>query len=388
MSEIFDEASYVRYAESVIFDLQNSFRKKTGLDNIPVIEMSAMLEEICFRKALIDNEPIPSGDCLWIKKECIYQYQNQCEKMLRNLEFKERNWRKIFEENEKNAKIVLAVIMKEEDGGRRKVDAYRSAPKAIKPIKPTAVRLPPAERLKNLTAGGSKATGGAKAKGKGGNKKGPIGKKREDTTAASSGLLNETVDKMKVAGGGGSGGKKSTIANAPTSSSSNALSSLLVPDPLLNISGIVDDDFLNLDMFSGDEEGSYSVHLSNPEAWQAPVGLNIQGADQVGENTDSNQLWRSAVAERESSVSREQALQQQRDTQQEILRKNREEDLQNLAAKREEDERAVKEGEERVKREKIEAQERTERARELERKKREEIGQSANTDDDRNLLDE
>ena len=198
MSEIYDEASYVKYAEKIIFDLQRTFRSKQGVECIPVIEMSAMLEELCFHQALLENAPVPSGDCLWLKKSCIDHYQHRCEKMLRNLDAKDRNWKKILEENEKNAKIVLSAIMKEDDPGRRKVDSIRP-----KQSKPPADRAPQAARQKNLIHIGLKSH-------KGGNKKGSIGKKKIESISASvsvaapaTSLLNNACDWVKVSEGTG-----------------------------------------------------------------------------------------------------------------------------------------------------------------------------------------
>lgn len=382
MSEIYDEASYVKYAESVIFDLQRCFRSKPGFENYPVIETSAMLEEVCFHQALLDNAPVPSGDCLWLKKECIFQYQHRCEKMLRNLDAKERNWRKILEENEKNAKMVLSAIMKDDEGGRRKIEnAYRPP----KPPKPAALRTAPAERLKNLTTASGKSNVAAKSKI--GNKKAVAGKRKSGAhDASSSGLLNSSIDWNQL--GGGAGG---SIATVPTIYGSNAeTTAIMLPTAADSLPAVGEDDF-NLDMF--DDDGSNVIQLSNPEAWQVP----IQGSDvQVEEkstasresNSNSGQVWRAAIAERESTVNRENALKNQRENQQDFLRKAREDGLQSAAIKREEEEFVTRDLIEKEKRERLEAQQLKDQARERERRAREEAEMTVDLDNDRGLLDE
>ena len=376
MSEIYDEASYVKYAESVIFDLQRCFRSKPGFENVPVIEMSAMLEEVCFHQALLDNAPVPSGDCLWLKKECIFQYQHRCEKMLRNLDAKERNWKKILEENEKNAKVVLSAIMKDDEGGRRKIENPYRAPK---PPKPAAIRIAPADRLKNLTSGSSKLLGGPK--GKVGNKKQAIGlRKAVNLESSSSGLLNASIDWNQL--GGGYGGSLGTGAAAQTNIPNVAQSTATaLADSLMTVG---EDDF-NLDMF--DDDGSNVIQLSNPEAWQAP--LQGEGVPATEQSTGaSGQVWRSAIAERESTANREKALRNQRESQQDGLRRAREEGMLTAAAKREEEESTSKSAAEIAKREKLEAQQLKDQAREKERRAREEAEMTVDLDNDRGLLDE
>lgn len=348
MSEIYDEASYVKYAEKIIFDLQRTFRLKPGLEIVPVIEMSAMLEELCFHQALLDNAPVPSGDCLWLKKDCINQYQHRCEKMLRNLDAKERNWKKILEENEKNAKIVLSAIMRDDDAGRRKDDAFRS-----KPAKQPVVRVQQADRLKNLTNIGSKST-------KGGNKKGAIGKRKTGSTSTPkpAALLNSSVNWADL--------------------------HVLAPSDTLGLS--MDDDF-NLEMF--DDEASHSIPLSNAEAWQAPLSNQDTSSQSSGiSGGNSGNVWQSAIAEKESSVSREKELKLRRESQQDVLRKARDEGLQNAAAKREEGENAARNAMEREKKEKALAQLLKDEARERERNARENIEMTMDLDNDRGLLDE
>lgn len=381
MSEIHDEASYVKYAESVIFDLQRCFRSKPGFESVPVIEMSAMLEEVCFHQALLDNPSGPPGDCLWLKKECIFQYQNRCEKMLRNLDAKERNWKKILEENEKNAKMVLSAILKDDEGGRRKIENPYRPPK---PPKPAAVRMAPAERLKNLTSSSSKST--ASAKGKMANKKGAIGKRKaEVSNASSTGLLNASIDWNQL--GGASGGSLGLSSSANQLAPMNNTASISAPNPADSLMTVGEDDF-NLDMF--DDDASNVLQLSNPEAWQAPQqGQEALIEEQlVSKDGNSGQVWRSAIAERESTVNREKVIRSQRDSQQDVLRKAREEGVLTAATKREEDEYTSRSLADREKRERAEAQQQKDQARERERKAREEAEMTVHLDNDRGLLDE
>ena len=381
MADIFDEASYVQYAERIICDLQASFRKKNGMTLVPVIEMCAMLEELCFHQALADNKPVPSGDCLWLKKECIHQYQNKCDKMLRMLEFKERNWKKVFEENERNPKIVLSIIMKEDDPGRRK-EEYRQ-----KVVKQAVARVPQADRLKNLTST-SKSSGASKSKN--GHKKNAIGKRKvgaASSSGSSTGLLNASIDWNQL--GGGTGGTLgATVTAVHTTSQSIAAPVPISADPFMGLGVDGEDDF-NLDMF--DDEGGQSTQVSNAEAWQAPTSsqeTSSQPSTTSASVGASGNVWRSAIAEQESLVTREKEQKLRRENQQDVLRRARDEGLQSAAARREEEEYVARSAVERESRERAEAQLQKDQARERERKARENIEMTVDLDNGRDLLDE
>jgi hypothetical protein len=287
--------------------------------------------------------------------------------MLKNLDAKERNWKKILEDNEKNAKIVLSAIMKDDEGGRRKIENSYRPPK---PAKLAAVRVPTADRLKNLTSAGIKMSG--TSKGKGGNKKGPIGKRKVGSSdIISGGLLNTTIDWMQYSGvaAGSSGG---TLAAAVTHTTP-----LVAPPPLPDsLMGLGEDDFFNLDVF--DDEGATPAPVAEP--WQAPT-------TQVGDSSTATG-WRSAIAEKESATSREKALKHQRENQQDVLRRARTDGIQSAAARREEEESSTRNALEKDRREKLEAQQLRDQARERERKAREEQEMTVDLDNNRDLLDE
>ena len=68
----------------------------------------------------------------------------------------------------------------------------------------------------------------------------------------------------------------------------------------------MEDDF-NLEMF--DDETSHPISLSNAEAWQAPLlSQDVSNHSSTFIGTNSGNVWQSAKAEMESSVSREKEL--------------------------------------------------------------------------------
>ena len=148
----------------------------------------------------------------------------------------------------------------------------------------------------------------------------------------------------------------------------------------------MDDDF-NLEMF--DDETSHPISLSNAEAWQAPLlSQDVSSQSSSFSGTNSGNVWQSAIAEKESSVSREKELKQRRESRQDVLRKARDEGLQSAAVKREESESVAKNAIERKERERAEAQLLKEQARERERNARDNIEMTMDLDNDRGLLDE
>jgi hypothetical protein len=153
-----DEEGFSNYAEKVVFELQNLWRAKEGMEYVPVIEMSSKLEDLIYQEALAEMS-LSSTANVWGKKECIMYYQETCDKMLKSLEFKHLGWKKLFEDNEKNPKAVLNAILKDEDGRKQKLVSM--APKTIKlprQMKPKAV----AAARASLSGGGGKSQVGSK----------------------------------------------------------------------------------------------------------------------------------------------------------------------------------------------------------------------------------
>lgn len=151
-----DEEGFSNYAEKVVFELQSLWRTKEGMEYVPVIEMSAKLEELVYNESLTENSLSLTAN-VWGKKECIMYYQETCDKMLKSLEFKHLGWKKLFEDNEKNPKAVLAAILKDDDGRKQKIVSM-----APKPIKLPRQMKPKAVAAARASAGGGKSQFGAK----------------------------------------------------------------------------------------------------------------------------------------------------------------------------------------------------------------------------------
>ena len=199
-SEIIDEATYVKYAESFVFDMQRSFRNKAGVEHLAVIEMCMLLEELCFNQAL--KEKSIQDNSIWANKECVLIYQRLCEKLLRNLESKDHyNWNAVLIDHDKNPKNVQFYITKEDDG-RAKKTQYEIPYKP--PREKTARTGLPTDTVQGESnakkakkkSGGSNfgSIGGGRSKKKVGGTP-PVPRKRKAASAA--GLLTATADWMK-----------------------------------------------------------------------------------------------------------------------------------------------------------------------------------------------
>ena len=95
MIEVGDEKAFVFYAEKFIFEMQQLLRSHYDFDAEPLLPICEKIEDCVFRRTLKDYAPI---DYVWMKLDAIMWYQNLCQKILRNLEVREFNWRKVFDE--------------------------------------------------------------------------------------------------------------------------------------------------------------------------------------------------------------------------------------------------------------------------------------------------
>jgi len=117
-----DEEGFILYEEYVIFEIQKLLRSKEGLENRAVLELSTKLEDLLYQNTLIQR-PVQATTNLWTKKEYLNDYQNLANKFLANLKTKSLNWKKLFDENEKNPPHIYQQIFKDEK-------------KITKPLKP------------------------------------------------------------------------------------------------------------------------------------------------------------------------------------------------------------------------------------------------------------
>jgi hypothetical protein len=71
------------------------------------------MEEIIYSQALKEYGLNKTGDNVWSKPEAVLWYQNKCEKVIRNLDYRECNWRKGFDDNDPNH--ILQQLTKDDD---------------------------------------------------------------------------------------------------------------------------------------------------------------------------------------------------------------------------------------------------------------------------------
>jgi hypothetical protein len=111
--EVGNEESFVSYAENVIFKLQALWKEKEDMYFIPVLEACEMLEDKIYKAALKNTAPVPH-DNVWMKKEAILWYQDKCRRVLKNLEFKDYEWKKVYNDTRKNPQQLMTVLISED----------------------------------------------------------------------------------------------------------------------------------------------------------------------------------------------------------------------------------------------------------------------------------
>lgn len=132
--QVGDEESFLSYEEKVVYDLQKAWSGKAGMEGQALMDTCAKLEDLIYNDALKEYNLSLTAN-VWSKRECIQYFQEKCDILLRNLESKELNWKKLYEESRMNTRYVLQAIMKG-DGDRKfknSADAYKSASRALMP---------------------------------------------------------------------------------------------------------------------------------------------------------------------------------------------------------------------------------------------------------------
>lgn len=109
-----DEEGFISFAEKVVYEIQRLWRAKEGMDTYAVIDACARLEELIYQDAMREFS-LPATSHVWNKRESMILYQEKCEELVRCIEYKPLNWKKIFEDNEKNSRVLLNIITKGED---------------------------------------------------------------------------------------------------------------------------------------------------------------------------------------------------------------------------------------------------------------------------------
>lgn len=164
MLHVGDEESFLNYEEKVVYDLQKAWSGKPGMDGCAVMDICARLEDLVYNDALKEYNLSATAN-VWSKKECIIYYQEKCDILVRSLESKDINWKKLFDESKMNTRYILQTITKS-DGDRKfkSADTYKAASRALQP------------KARSSAVGFSvgRAAGAPKKKGL---KPGPVGKK-------------------------------------------------------------------------------------------------------------------------------------------------------------------------------------------------------------------
>lgn len=81
-----DEAEFVKFAEYFVYRMQALWRTKEGLPFEAFIDIADKVEEQVYKKALIENHPVPQGidqDTHVVRDACLfrldYPYSHGCE---------------------------------------------------------------------------------------------------------------------------------------------------------------------------------------------------------------------------------------------------------------------------------------------------------------------
>mmetsp|Transcript_9370 Transcript_9370/g.14004 ORF Transcript_9370/g.14004 Transcript_9370/m.14004 type:complete len:251 (+) Transcript_9370:39-791(+) len=136
-----DEEGFISYAEKVIFEMQRIWRgnDKEGMESFGLIDLCSRVEDLVYQDSLREYN-LPESANVWSKRECMIFYQEKCEDILRSLEYKKLNWKKVFEENERNPRAVLNILLRDVES------------------KPAKKSVPISESLKKLKTKAAKAT--------------------------------------------------------------------------------------------------------------------------------------------------------------------------------------------------------------------------------------
>lgn len=133
--QVGDEEGFLNYEEKVIYDLQKTWYSKPGMEGCAVVSICEQLDNLIYGDALKEYNLSDTAN-VWSKRECLLYYCEKCEALLRNMEIKDLNWKKLYDDSRMNARHVLHTIMK--TGGERRSkggsnDAYKAAARALMP---------------------------------------------------------------------------------------------------------------------------------------------------------------------------------------------------------------------------------------------------------------
>lgn len=118
------------------------------MESSGVIDLCSRLEDLVYHDALKEYN-IPESACVWNKRECIIYHQEKCEQILRSLEFKTLNWKKCFDDYEKNPRHLLNTLLRDSESKAIKRPPSVSSGDPFKKIKS---RVPKAQPPKKAPA--------------------------------------------------------------------------------------------------------------------------------------------------------------------------------------------------------------------------------------------
>ena len=101
-----------------------------------VIDLCSRIEDLVYHDALKEFN-IPESVPVWNKRECMIYYQEKCDQIIRSLEYKPLNWKKCFDDYEKNPRHLLNTLLRTTES------------KATKRPPPTATPGDPFKKLKS-----------------------------------------------------------------------------------------------------------------------------------------------------------------------------------------------------------------------------------------------
>jgi hypothetical protein len=131
--QVGDEEGFLNYEEKVIYDLQRALRNKKDMSGFPLIGLCEQLDSLIYSDALKEYNLSMTAN-VWSRRECILYYQDKTDLLIRNIELKELNWKKLYEDYRSNARHILQTILKGDSDRRSKgSDAYKSASRALMP---------------------------------------------------------------------------------------------------------------------------------------------------------------------------------------------------------------------------------------------------------------
>lgn len=114
-----DEEWFSNYEEQTIYQLQSLLHQKEGLENKPILEIASKLEDLIYQQTL-KQFSLSATACIWTKREYIQYYIDITDKLISQCKNKSSlNWKKLFEDSEKNPSNILKQIMKEDDGKKK-----------------------------------------------------------------------------------------------------------------------------------------------------------------------------------------------------------------------------------------------------------------------------